>query len=164
MAIVGLVAACSPALDWRDTLVPDSGASAVFPCKPDAHVRQVVLAGAGRKMHLASCMAADTVYAVSHVDVGDLGQVTEAMQALRALAAENVGGAAKVIAPQTVPGMTPHPLAERLAVAGKRSDGSVIEAQAIFFTQATVVYQATVVGGHLDPDAVDTFFSALKLR
>lgn len=162
--IAGLLAACSPALDWRDTPVPYSEASALFPCKPDAHVRQVVLGGASRQMHLTSCTAAGTVYAVSHVDVGDSARVNEVMQTLRALAAENVGGTAKVIAATTVPGMTPHPLAERLAFTGKRADGSAIEAQAVFFARAAVVFQATVVGIHLDPDAVDTFFAALKLR
>ena len=160
----GLLAACSPALDWRELSVPDSAASALFPCKPDTHVRKVALAGAALQMHLSSCTAADNVYAVSHVDLDDPTRVTEVMQTLRVLAAENVGGVATVVGAPRVPGMAAHPLAERLAVVGRRSDGSAIEAQAIFFTQGAAVYQATVVGTRLDPDAVDTFFSALKLR
>ncbi|MBX9793257.1 MAG: hypothetical protein K2Y02_03045 [Burkholderiaceae bacterium] len=159
----GLLAACSPALDWRETPVPESALSALFPCKPDAHVRRVALAGATREMHLASCAADDTVFAVSHVDVGDPARVTEVMQALRALAAENIGGTAKVVSALRIPGMTPNPLAERLAMTGKRMDGLVIEAQAVFFTRAAVVYQATVVGTRVDAEAVDTFFTALKL-
>lgn len=163
-AIGGLLSACSPALDWRDTPVPGSPLTALFPCKPDSHVRRVVLAGSPRDMHLTSCTANDSVYAVSHVDVGDPARVTEAMHALRALAAENIGGAAQGVDAPPVRGMTPHPLAERLSVLGQRADGSAIEARAAFFTQATVVYQATVVGTRLDPEAVDTFFTALKLR
>lgn len=158
-----LLSACTPALNWRETPVPGSGMHALFPCKPDAHVRRVTLLGAEMQMHLASCTAAGSVYAVSHVDVGDPGRVTPVMQKLRSLAAENIGGAATVMRPQPVPGMTPHPLAERLAVAGRRPDGSAIQAQALFFTQAAVVYQATVVGDRLDTEAVDTFFAALKL-
>lgn len=158
-----LLMACSPVLDWREASIPDSGARALFPCKPEVHVRQVMLAGAVRPMHLSSCTAAERVYAVSHVDVGDVSRVTEVMQVLRSLAAENIGGAPKTVGAQQVPGMTPNPLAERLAMAGKRPDGSAIEAQAVFFAKATVVFQATVVGDRLDAEAVDTFFSALKL-
>lgn len=165
LVVIGglLLSACSPALDWRETSVAGSPWGALFPCKPDAHVRQVVLAGAAAQMHLASCAADGSVFAVSHVDAGDPGRVTEVMQTLRALAADNVGGAARRVGAARIPGMTPHPLAERLAVTGKRSDGSAIEAQAVFFTRGSVVYQATVVGTRLDSDAVDTFFGALKL-
>lgn len=164
-AVIGgaSLSACSPALNWRETRVPDSGAAALFPCKPEAHVRRVTLLGSERPMHLASCSAAGHVYALSHVDVGDPGRVTPAMQALRALAAENIGGPATVVGAQRIPGMSPHPLAERLAVSGKRPDGTVIEAQAVFFVKATVVYQATVVGDRLDNEAMDTFFAGLRL-
>ncbi len=154
---------CTPALDWRDTRVVGSAVTALFPCKPDAHLRRVTLAGSERQMHLASCAAGGNVYALSHVDVGDPGRVTEVMRTLRTLAAENIGGAATVIGAPPIPGMTAHPLAGRLAVSGQRPDGSAIEAQAVFFTQATVVYQATVVGKRLDAEATDTFFAALKL-
>lgn len=160
----GVLTACSPALNWRETPVSGSALTTLFPCKPDAHVRRVVLVGAERQMNLTSCAADGSVYAVSHVDVGDPVRVSQVMQTLRSLAAENIGGAATVIGAQQVPGMTPQPLAERLAVTGKRPDGSAIEVQAVFFAQAAVVYQATVVGNRLDAEAVDTFFAALKLR
>ena len=162
--IGGLLVACTPALDWRDTPVPGSAASALFPCKPDVHVRRVELAAVIREMHLASCAAADSVYAVSHVDVGDPARVTEVMQSLRELAVENIGGTAKRVGSPRIAGMTPHPLAEHVAIAGKRPDGSAIEVQVVFFTRASVVYQATVVGSRLDAEAVDTFFTALKLQ
>jgi hypothetical protein len=158
-----LVSACSPALDWRDTPIPGGSVTAMFPCKPDVHVRRVVLAGSELPMHLSSCSAAGDVYAVSHVDVGDPGRVAPVMQRLRALTAENIGGTETVMGAPPVPGMEPHPLAERIAVVGKRADGSAIEAQALFFAKDTAVYQVTVVGSRLDAEAVDTFFAALKL-
>jgi len=157
------LSACSPALNWRETHPPDSGVSALFPCKPDHHLRRVKLAGAELMMQLSSCTAADSVYALSHVDVGQAARVTPVLQALREVAAENIGGPTAVNDPQPVPGMTPHPLAQRLGWSGTRSDGSVIAAQAMFFTQGTHVYQATVVGTQLDAGAIDTFFAALKL-
>lgn len=158
------LSACSPALNWRETRPPDSGLSALFPCKPDHHVRRVTLAGAELMMQLSSCTAADSVYALSRVDVGQAVRVTPVLQALREAAAENIGGPTTVKDPQPVPGMTPHPLAQRLGWSGKRADGSMIAAQAMFFTQGTQVYQATVVGTRLNAGAVDTFFAALKLN
>lgn len=163
VALASVLSACSPALNWRETRPPGSGVSALFPCKPDHHIRRVTLAGTELAMQLSSCTAADNVYALSHIDVGRADRVTPVLQALREAAAENIGGPTAVHGPQPVPGMTPHPLAQRLGWRGTRADGSVIAAQATFFAQGTHVYQATVVGAGLDTDAVDTFFAALKL-
>lgn len=159
---VGLVA-CNPALNWRDTRPPNSAVVALFPCKPDHHVRRVTLAGAALAMQLSSCTAAGSVYALSHIDVGQAERVTPVMRALREAAAGNIGGTATAKAAQPVPGTAPHPLAQRLGWRGVRADGSSIAAQALFFTQGVRVYQATVVGTRLDTDAVDVFFAALKL-
>ena len=155
--------ACSPALNWRETRPPGSVVSALFPCKPDHHTRRVTLAGSDLAMQLSSCSAADNVYALSHIDVGQADRVTPVLQALREAVAQNIGGPTAVKGSQPVPGMTPHPLAQRLGWRGTRADGSTIAAQATFFTQGSQVYQATVVGARLNEDAVDTFFAALKL-
>lgn len=156
------LSACAPALNWRETRPAGSGASALFPCKPDGHVRRVTLARTELSMQLTSCTAADSVYALSHVDVGDPVRLTSVLQALQAALADNIGGPVVLLGPQQVPGMTPHRLSQRLALSGNRPDGSLIEAQAVFFTHGTIVYQASVVGHRLDAEAVDTFFAALK--
>ena len=116
--------ACNPALNWRETRPPNSAVSALFPCKPDHHVRRVTLAGAALAMQLSSCTAAGSVYALGHIDVGQAERVTPVMQALRAAAADNIGGAATANDAQPVPGMVPHPLAQRLGWRGLRADGS----------------------------------------
>ncbi len=162
LAVAVGLAACTPALNWRETRPPNSGVVALFPCKADHHVRRVTLAGAALAMQLSSCTAADSVYALSHIDVGQADRVTPVLQALREAAADNIGGAATAQGAQPVPGMAPHPLAQRLGWRGVRADGSSIAAQALFFTQGVHVYQATVVGTRLDADAVDVFFAAVK--
>lgn len=164
IAVTGCLVACSPALNWREIRPPDSPVTAMFPCKPDHHSRRVTVAGAELSMQLSSCTASDNVYALSRIDAGRAGRVTPVLEALRQVAAENVGGPPTVKGVQPVPGMAPHPLAQRLGWSGTRPDGSTIAAQATFFTQGTQVYQATVVGTRLDADAADTFFSGLKLR
>ncbi len=163
IALAAGLCACSPALNWRETHPPGSLVTALFPCKPDHHIRRVMLAGAELAMQLSSCTAADNVYALSRIDVGQADRVTPVLQALRDAAAQNIGGPTAVRGPQPVPGMTPHPLAQRLGWRSARQDGSTLEAQAAFFTHGTQVYQATVVGTRLDADAADTYFAALKL-
>ena len=163
IALAAGLCACTPALNWRETHPPDSVVTALFPCKPDHHIRRVSLAGAELAMQLSSCTADGNVYALSQIDVGQADRVTPVLQALREAAAQNIGGPTAVRGPQPVPGMTPNPLAQRLGWRSVREDGSTIEAQAAFFTQGTQVYQATIVGTRLDADAADIYFAALKL-
>ena len=162
---VGLAAsvlACSPALDWREIQPPESGAVVMFPCKPDRFVRSVTLAEQKVQMHLASCSAGGATYALSHVELSDPTRIAAALEALRALAASNVGGQATVMSPLNVPGMTPHPLAQRLAIRGG-IEGRVLQAEVGVFTRGLRVYQATVIGEKLDSQATDTFFTGLRL-
>ena len=162
---VGLAAsllACSPALNWREIQPPDSGAAVMFPCKPDRFVRSVTLAEQKVQMHLASCSADGVTYALSHAELSDPTRIAAALQALRMLAASNIGGQAKVMSPLKVPGMTPHLLAERSAIRGG-TEGRLLQAQVGVFTRGLRVYQATVIGEKLDPEGADTFFAGLRL-
>ena len=159
-----MLVGCSPALDWREINPEDSGASALFPCRPENRVRQVNLSGVAMEMHLASCTAAGSNYALSHVDVVDPLKVAPVLQELQRLAANNVGGAPSASGPYNVPGMAPSEWAMRLVVKGSRGDGASIEADAVFFARGSVVYQATAVGSRLDEEATDTFFASLKVR
>ena len=67
------------------------------------------------------------------------------------------------VADANVAGATAHPLAQRLVLEGRRADGAAFQAQAQFFCKGLRVYQVTVIGTRLDPEAVDVFFSSLKL-
>jgi hypothetical protein len=59
--------------------------------------------------------------------------------------------------------MTPNPAALRWRIEGRRADGTPLREQAGFFARGKRVYQATMVGASIDPDAADTFFTGLKL-
>ena len=155
---------CSPALDWREINPEGDGAGALFPCRPENRVRQVNLSNQVMEMHLASCTAGGSNYALSRLDASDPMKVGPLMQQLYSLASSNIGGAPGSVGPYSVPGMTPSELARRLTVKGVRGDGTSIEANAVFFTRGSVVYQATVVGSQIDQEAADTFFAALKVR
>jgi hypothetical protein len=162
-ALLLAVAACSPALDWREIRPEDSGVIAMFPCKPKLFARQVPLAGAKVEMRLASCMAKDTTYAIGYANVVDPGQVTRAIEQLRGAAAVNIGAAPAGGVAWSVSGMTPNPLAEKVVMTGHDAEGKPIHEQAVFFVKGLRVYQATMVGPVLDPEAAETFFGGLKL-
>jgi hypothetical protein len=161
-AALGL-AACSPALNWREVRPEGSDLVAMFPCKPDRFVRQVPLAGARVEMHLVSCAVDGVSYAIVHARVAEPVQVGAALEALRESAAGNIGGQASAQAAFTVRGMTPSPLAVRFSAEGHGADGTPVREQAGVFARGLQVYQATVVGPALDPQATDTFFSGLRL-
>ena len=164
------VTACSPAFDWRESR-PADGLGALFPCNPETHVRQVLLAGVSQAMRLASCSAGGSTFAVSQVDAQEPARLTPLLQALRDALTGNVASAglaglapsAPRVADANVAGATAHPLAQRLVLEGRRADGAAFQAQAQFFCKGLRVYQVTVIGTRLDPEAVDVFFSSLKL-
>jgi hypothetical protein len=161
-ALLPLLAACTPALDWREVRPADSDALALFPCKPGRYARTVPLAGAPVEMHLASCKAQDTTYAIAYATVAAPAQVTPALDQLRRAAAANIG-ATPTASDWTVGGMTPNPLAQKLAMQGHDAQGKPVQEQAVFFVRGLRVYQATMIGPMLDPAAAETFFSGLKL-
>lgn len=157
-----MLASCSPSLDWREIRVTDGQVKALFPCRPENRVRQVLLAGVKLEMHLESCTAAGANYALSHVNVGDATHVEPALRQLQSVFASNIGGTTAVAGPFNVPGTTPNPLAGRMAATGSREDGSVIAAEAVFFARGAVIYQATTLGTRIGGEATDTFFAGLS--
>ena len=163
-AVALAVAACSPALDWREVRPPESGLLALFTCKPDRMQREIPLAGATVTMGLAACSAGGATYALTHARLDDPARVGPALQELRAAAAANVGGTPRVIAPMAVAGMTPNPNAERVEIDGHDARNEPVRVHAGFFVRGMQVYQATVVGAQPDAAAVGTFFSSLKLE
>ena len=156
-------AACSPALNWRETRIAESDLVALFPCKPKRVVRELNLAETRVRMVLSTCTAAGATFALAHADMADPGKVHAALTELRRSAGVNIGGTPQRLAALVVPGMTPNPLAERVAIAGRGPGGEAVDEQAAFFSRGARVYQATIFAPKLDAAAADTFFSGLKL-
>jgi hypothetical protein len=157
------LAACSPALDWREVRPDDSGAVAWFPCKPTHHARRVSLAGQERLLHLVACSAGDATWALAFADVGDPAQVGAALDALRSATLDNLGadaGAVRTL-PLAVAGATPFAASGRLAFAGRRPDGLAVQAQVAVFARGTRAFQATVIGARLPTDGLAAFFDGL---
>ena len=162
LVVLALATGCSPTFDWREAR-PADGLTVLFPCRPGEATREVTIAGVRQAMNLWSCSAGDLTFAVSRVEASDSARVGPLLEALRGAMVGNVAGSAPETVAAAVPGATPHPLAQRLVLRGQRADGAPLEVQGQFFCQGLRVFQATVIGARLDPQALDLFFSSLKL-
>lgn len=157
------LAACAPALDWREVRPEGAGITALLPCRPSQQVRTVPLAGRPVKLALAACSAGGPTWALAWADLEDPAAVGPALVALRQAAAANVGSAEGRALPLVVPGATPASAAGRVALEGRSPDGGALQSQVAVFAHGTRVVQATVLGAVLPAEGVETFFTSLRV-
>jgi hypothetical protein len=162
LVVSGVLAACTPELDWRDVRPADSGLLLQLPCRPGAVERALVLAGTARRVVLHSCAADGMTWGVAFADVGDPAHVAPVLRAWRDAAAANIGAVAVDAEALRIPGATPSATAGRLRLQGRRPDGEPVQMQLALFTRGTLVFQATVLGPQLPREAADTFFASLR--
>lgn len=164
VAALMVFAACSPALDWRLTPIPGTSLTTFFPCKPDHFSRQINLAGNAERVVLVSCKAAQHTFAVTAVDMQHAERRAQGLAALMHAAQENFGGFSQTLPPRVISAAAD---AGRVAIvtAQLRSPTArPLQVQMAFFSHGHWVFQATVMGETLAPEAVFFFFDNLKLR
>jgi hypothetical protein len=157
------LAACSPAMDWREVREERAGLVAMFPCRPDRVERSVEIAGRRSAMHLLSCSAEATTFAVGWFELDDPAAVAAGLAALRAAALANFGATVAQAVPWQPTGATPNREAARLTLAGRVPDGAAVQVHAAFFAHGLIACQATVFGVDPGVESVQTFFSGLKV-
>ncbi|MDP9044931.1 MAG: hypothetical protein M3O01_09010 [Pseudomonadota bacterium] len=162
--LAALAAACSPALDWRRFVPEGSGIEVTFPCRPDRQERALALADAPVRVEMLVCNAEGMTFALTFVAVAEPGQVGPGLLALRQLAAANIGAAEAHPSRFDLPGMTPNDHSGRIVLAGHLPDGRSVGEHAAFFSRGLRLYQATVIGSHPLPAAVENFFGGFTLQ
>ncbi len=158
------LAACSPALDWREVRPVDSRLLLLMPCRPLVHERSVPLAGQTVKLALQACDAGGQTWGLAVAELNDPGRVAPALAELGALAASNIGARAGPSLPIQILGATPHPGQHRLRLSGHLPDGKAVTMQLVVFSHGTRVFQATVLGEQVPDDAAEMFFGALRIQ
>jgi hypothetical protein len=161
---IALLAACSPALDWREVRPGGSELVALLPCKPERAMRALELAGAPVQFELLACNAEGTTWAVGSADVGDAARVPAALEALRAARIANLVGRETASAPFQPRGSAPLAGAKRFTVEGRRPDGAAVVEHSVVFAQGTRVFHAAALGASPQAPAVDSFFEGLEFR
>jgi hypothetical protein len=158
-----VLGACSPTLDWRQVRPEDSRLTMLFPCKPAAQTRRLLLDGHEVRMVLHVCSSGGQTWALSWADTGDPARVASALQALQTSAAANVDAAAGEGVPLVVRGATPNPASTRQQVQGRLPDGRPVQQLSAVFSYGTVVYQVIVLGAELPAEALDTFIGGVQV-
>ena len=164
LALVHALAACTPALDWRELQPPGWSLQFGLPCRPAAHTRTVPLAGQAVALSVMACSAQDHTFAVSMTTLASPAAVAPALQALGVAARANLAGQVSQEQPALVPGMTPHDAARRWRLSGKLPDGQPAVAEVLVFAHGLQVYQATVLGRSVGPAQLQPFLDALRVR
>lgn len=149
--MLGLLAACQPALNWREVRPAQSGAVALFPCKPDVEQR----AGMG----LVQCEAAGSRFALSWADTPDAAQAGAALKAMAQALAAKLGQPLPPAQPLQVAGMTPLPEASQHRLGG---DGAAT--RVAVFAHGGRVYQAVMSGARDDTPAWEAFIAGLRVE
>ena len=163
LAASALLAACSPALDWRQLHPEGWSLGVALPCRPASLARQVALAGAPVELRLLTCSADGHTFAIASAELTDPARVGPALQALGTAARANVQGQIDTEQPAAVPGMTPYPDARRWQLTGRLPDGVAVREQVLVFGHGLRVFQATVVGPRADERMAQPFFDSIKV-
>lgn len=158
------LSACSPALNWREVHL--NRLAALLPCKPDHARRVLVLAAQEVGMEMAGCEAGGGLFAISHLRVGATDQVPEVLAAWRAGTLGNMQSTAVTVLPwRPVAGaVVPEPPSVLLEAAGKRADGSPLQAQLAWIVDGDDVFHIAVYATRLTLDMTETLFSEPKLQ
>lgn len=146
-----MLAACQPALNWRETRPAGAGAVATFPCKPDVDQRP--------GMGLAQCEAGGLGFALSWADTPEPTQAGAALKAMTQALAAKLGQPLPAAQAVAVPGMTPLPEAAQHRLAGA---GGVT--RVAVFALGGRVYQALMTASRDDPAAWEAFLAGLRVE
>lgn len=177
------MAACSPTFNWRVVRPDNSGLSLLLPCKPDQAQKVVPLGGQPTTMTMLGCDAGGATFAVAMADLADESQVALVLSQWQALTLQNMKAPPLVSDPvaspslktspsvttptQTgqlkVPGASLSPPPVWVQAQGQRADGSAVQGRAAYFSKGSGVFQVVMYAPKLAPQAVETFFSSLKL-
>lgn len=161
-AVVSLLVACAPALDWREVRPAGTAVRLLMPCKPVTQERSLVLAGAPVRLSLLACTADGQTWGLAHADVADPARVGAALQELRLAAAANVAGGTAEPLPLQVPGATPQAASLRVRFDGQLPDGRPVQMELAVLALGTRVFQATALGERVAAESSETFFGSIR--
>ena len=162
LAMLLALAACSPALNWREVRPENTRLSLLLPCKPDKAQKLVPLGGQPTVLSMLGCEAGGATFAVAVADVGDAAKAAAVLAQWQSLTLANmkaVPAAGRMLA-QKISGA---PVA-RVEAQGQRADGTAVTGQAAYFAQGSQVFQVVMYAPKITPEAAETFFSSLKFE
>jgi hypothetical protein len=165
-ALLLLITACTPALNWRDVRLESADGSALkaaLPCKPDAATRKQQLGGIQVDLSMMGCVVNDATFTLSRIPVLDPLSAPKVLAAWQAAAVANMKAVATPTIPAIVAGAGAWPPAARVTLAGVTT-----QAQIIWFAKQSstglTLYQAALYSKQPSNEAATTFFESLQLQ
>ncbi len=163
-----LLAACTPALNWRELRLPPTTALALLPCKPDHTERSVPLGGVPTKLVVDGCEAGGATFAlmVAQLPAGQAPDEVLAGWQQATLTNMHASGTTERQPFRPARGL-PLVHAQRLSAQGQQADGKPIAAQAVWTARAaegggTELLHAVIYASKLQPEVTQTFFDGIR--
>ena len=133
LALVAMLAACSPNQNWRQVTVDGTRLKVQLPCKPDRTTREVPLGGVSVPLTVVGCESGDAMLAVMTAALAPGADAQAVLQGWQQATLANLQAPqAEQAEPWQRPGFLPLGAAQRVAVQGRRADGQAVTAQAVW--------------------------------
>ena len=149
IALVGVLAACSPGLNWRK--VPIAGMTVMLPCKPDTAERTVNLGGQALPMQMAGCEAEGGLFAVSHLEAPRAEDALTLQREWQQQALASMRASTSTLTPQAVPAWAQQAMG--VQAAGSAPDGKPLQAHLRWLVRGAHIYHLAVYGSAI-PDTM----------
>ena len=166
MAAFG-ISACSPAYNWREVRGTDAPFVVLLPAKPATHSRPINLDGLQLTMTMTAAEVAGVTFAIGSAKLPDQAAPQKALNAMKTALVKNIAGTVRLEKTSPAAGSSvPFIEIEAVGVPSGKKDGQPLILYARFAEKDRRIYQAVVVGREnaVPHDAVDTFFTSLKLN
>ncbi|MGN8084164.1 hypothetical protein [Variovorax sp. 22077] len=168
LTAAALLAACSPAFNWREVPVAGAGLVAMLPCKADRATRALPLGAESVQVDMTGCEAGGATFAIAHASANGPEQAEAWLRAWRTATRAQLGEAQVTESAASLPRATAVPAPLRLEVVAPPQGTSAMPLQVLWFAQSqkdgsVALYQATVLGRPSSAEAAPTFFEGLRL-
>ena len=166
LAALLMLAACSPAFNWREVRPENTRLSLLLPCKPDKAKKEVPLGGPSTTLSMLGCDAGGATFAVAMADLGDASKAAPVLALWQSLTLANMKAAPGTgqFLPLKIAGASAQPAVSRVLAQGQRIDGTVVSGQAAYFAQGSQIFQVVMYAPKIESEVAETFFSSLKFE
>ncbi len=160
--LVFALAACSPALNWREVRGNDAPYVVLLPAKPTSFARPVDLGGIKVEMNMTAAEVDDVNFAVASAKIEDASQRQAALATMQAAMLRNIGSDQHSEKAVMLKGGAP---ATEVVASGKAGNTALV-LRARFAMHGNRVYQAIALGpaARLSDETADTFLSSFELH
>ncbi len=165
LGVIGVVLACTPALNWRETRFATSSLRVLLPCKPDKAQRDVDMGGRVLRLEMLGCDAEGATFAISHVVVRDAAEVPRLLQGWKQAVLTHLGATELREAAWVPAGAWGLPQSVRVHARAPRPERDALSVDAAWFARADSsglhLFHAIHLASSPTPQAAETFFAGM---